>query len=364
MPEIDALGSDSCPACGAKARWDPSKQALICPYCGTVAPGELNRETGAVQEIPLAAALRDIPDADRGWQTEKRSVRCESCRAVMVLDPDRVGQNCEFCGSPALVPYEEVKSPLRPRSVLPFKVSEVQIRESIRKWYASKWFAPGSLKTRGMVDTVKGVYLPYWTFDAQADCQWWAEAGYYYYVTETYRDSKGQTRTRQVRRTRWEPASGALDHFFDDEPVPGTRGVHIGLLRKVEPFPTQELVPYDKGFLAGFVVEHYQVVLIDAYHNARESMESQLRSMCGQRVPGDTYRNLRVNAHYSEETFKLALVPVWLLTYQYGSKTYQLLANGYTGKMAGEYPKSWIKITAVVLLAAVIVLLIVLLANR
>ena len=112
-------------------------------------------------------ALREIPDDARGWQTEKRTVQCQSCKAVSVFDPERVGQRCEFCGSPKLVDYQEIKSPIRPQSLLPFRVADTAVREQIRNWYKSKWLAPGSLKSRALVDTVKGIYIPYWTFDAQ-----------------------------------------------------------------------------------------------------------------------------------------------------------------------------------------------------
>jgi len=363
MSEVEALGSDSCPACGAKANWSPAKQLLICPYCGTEVPCELDRDTGKVQEIPLAAALRDLSEDDRGWQTEKISVQCSSCHAVMVFDPDRVGQNCDFCGSPALVPYAELKSPIRPRSLLPFQVGETEIRESIRQWYAGRWFAPNSLKSKGLVDTVKGYYIPYWTFDAQVSAQWRADAGHYYYETQRYREG-GQWKTRQVRRVRWVPAHGSLEHFFDDEPVPGTRGLRPKLLRKIEPFPTNELIPYDKAYLAGFVVEHYQVVLLDAAQRARAAMDEQLHQICVNQIPGDTYRNLRIDADYSGETFKHILVPVWLLTYQYSGKPYQVLVNGYTGKMAGEYPKSVVKIVLLVLFVIFVIGLIALFANR
>ena len=75
----------------------------------------------------------------------------------MCRDPARVGQNCEFCGSPALVDYQEIKSPIRPQSVLPFKVPQDQVRDGIRRWYASKWFAPGALKKKALVDRVKSL---------------------------------------------------------------------------------------------------------------------------------------------------------------------------------------------------------------
>lgn len=363
MSEITALEKHSCPACGAQAVWNPKKQTLVCQFCGTEAPYELDKETGQIQEIDLVTTLREMPDELRGWKAEKRTVKCRSCRAISVFDPERVGQNCEFCGSPELVDYQELKAPIRPQSLLPFKVGESQVRESIRRWYASKWFAPGKLKSRALVDTVHGVYLPYWTFDARVRCPWTAQAGYYYYTTETYRDSEGRTQTRQVRHTRWEPASGRLDHFFDDEPIPGSRGVEVDLLRQVEPFPTRDLVPYDTAFLSGFVVEHYQVVLIDAARSAQESMNAQLRSMCGAQVPGDTYRDLQIYPEYSGQTFKHILAPIWLLTYDYGGKAFQVVVNGYTGRMAGRYPKSFWKIFLFVLFMAAVVLTVILLAN-
>jgi hypothetical protein len=363
MTEIAALQKRPCAACGAQAEWNPAKQRLVCPFCGTEAPYEPDKDTGQIREIDLVAALRDLPAEQRGWQTERRSVQCQSCKAVMVYDPARVGQNCEFCGSPALVDYQEIQAPIRPQSLLPFKVTDTEVRDAMRRWYAGRWFAPGPLTRRALVDRVKGVYVPYWTFDAQVHCPWRAEAGYHYYVQEAYTDNQGKRQVRQVQKTRWEPASGAIDHFFDDEPVPGTRGVDASLLRAVEPFPTRELVPYDTAYLSGFVVEHYQVVLVEAVQRSRESMHGQLEALCSREVPGDTQRNLTVFPEYSGETFKHILVPVWLLTYTYGPKTYQVVANGYTGEIAGRYPKSPWKIAGAVLLVAIIVLLIVFFAQ-
>ena len=112
MSHVEAIEHHSCPACGAAANWNPARQALICPYCGTEAPAELDRDTGNVREIPLATFLREIPESRRGYEETRTSVQCGSCKAVMVFEPDRVGQNCDFCGSPALAPYEQSKSPL------------------------------------------------------------------------------------------------------------------------------------------------------------------------------------------------------------------------------------------------------------
>lgn len=352
MPEAVAQKKFQCPACGAEAVWTPEKQALVCPWCGTVSPAQVElTATGPqlIQEHDLVAALRAIPDARRGWQASKIAVRCQSCRAITVFDPERVGQRCAFCGSSALVPYEEIKESLRPESLLPFKLSEAQVRQAVRQWWAKRWFAPNRLKRAALTDTVRGLYIPYWTFDAQVHAEWTAESGYYYWDTEWYTDAQGDRRSRQVRKIRWVPSSGSLDHFFDDELVPASRGLPPGLLRRIEPFPTGELVPYQAGYLAGWVVERYQIDLVTAAQAARERMAAHLRQMCAAQVPGDTQRNLRVAADYSGQTFKHILVPVWLLTYQFGRKSYQVLVNGYTGALAGAYPKSWVKITLAVL---------------
>jgi len=359
---VEALEKHPCPACGAQAEWNPGKQKLVCPFCGTESPYKVT-EAGKIEELDLVRALRELPDEQRGWQTEKRTVQCRSCKAVSVFDPQRVGQRCDFCGSPELVDYEEIKAPIRPQSLLPFRVAEPTVREQIRRWYKSKWLAPNALKSRALVDTVKGVYIPYWTFDAQATCPWEAESGTYYYTTETYRDDKGNTQTRQVQHTRWTHAEGQVDHFFDDEPIPGTQGVSHALLKQVEPFPTNELVAYDTSYLSGFVVEHYQVVLLDAAQASEVAMRGKLEQMCAAQIPGDTYRNLVISPRFTARTFKHILVPLWLLTYTYGAAIFHVLVNGSTGRMSGEYPKSFWKIFFLVVGIIILVTIILLVSS-
>ncbi|MEO6929630.1 MAG: zinc ribbon domain-containing protein, partial [Casimicrobiaceae bacterium] len=168
--------------------------------------------------------------------------------------------------------------------------------------------------------------------------------------------------TRQVREVRWEPAAGRLAHPFDNDLVCASVGVHPRLMRGVEPFPMKALKPYDAGFVSGWVVERYQVDLADAAQRARADMDSQLRALCAAQVPGDTYRNLSVDAHYSAQTFKHILAPVWLLTYTFGAQSFQCVINGVSGAIAGEYPKSPWKI-ALLVVAAIVVIAIVVAAN-
>lgn len=361
-PEITAREKYACPSCGGEAQWNPAKQALVCPFCGTVSPAKLN-STGSVEihENDLISALQNIGSEKRGLQVEKKAVKCQSCQAISLFDPQKVSQRCEFCGSSALIPVEQQGQAIRPESLLEFKISEAQVRDSVRAWYGSRWFAPSALKSRALTDTVKGIYLPYWTFDAQVHADWTAESGYYYYETEVYRDSDGREQTRQVQRTRWTFSSGSRDHFFDDELVPASRGVPAPLLRKIEPFPTTtNLKPYDPGYLSGWTVEQYQIDLVAAAQQARSEMDSELNQLCAREVPGDTHRNLSVTANYSGQTFKHILVPAWVLAYTFGAQSFQVVVNGYTGTIAGKHPLSWIKITLTVL--AVIALIVIIVA--
>lgn len=367
MAEVVSENKFPCPACGAEATWDPAKQALVCGYCGTVSPASPPADAPPLLGIPehdLASALQSIPEGDRGWETARVEVLCQSCQAISVFEPSRVGQRCDFCGSSALVPHEQTQQPFRPESLLQFKISNTQVRDSIREWYGQRWFAPNALGTRAMTDQLHGVYLPYWTFDAQVHADWTAESGYYYYETESYTDSQGRRQTRQVRKVRWQRSSGSLNHFFDDELVCASKGVDHTLAGEIEPFPTEELKPYRPDFLAGWIVERYQIDLVAAAQHSREVMSAKLNELCARKVPGDTHRNLQVSADWSGQTFKHILVPVWLLTYQFHGTTYHVVVNGYTGAIAGNYPKSFWKILFTVLGVLLFVLMVVLLGKN
>jgi hypothetical protein len=341
-----------CEACGAEAHWNPAKQALVCPFCGTesAAPLQVRAAGTIIAEHDLAAALRGpAAAAPRGGFAGKAAARCQSCQAISVFDAAQVGRRCDFCGSAQLVPYEQLQETVTPQSLLPMMLSEAQARDVIRAWYRRQWLAPNALGRRALTDTARGVYLPYWAFDARADARWTAQAGTYYHV---------RVNGKRVRQVRWTPAAGELSHVFDDDLVPGSTGVDRALLRRIEPFPTGSLIPYDPGYLAGWTVERYQLDLAAAAAAARHQMDATLRDLCARQVPGDTHRNLDVQATFSDERFKHLLVPIWLLTYRYGPRSYQVVVNGVTGAAAGTHPWSWVKITLLVIVALIVAYLI------
>ncbi len=275
LKEVDAQQKFACPACGGEAQWHPGKQALVCAYCGTESPYRIEA-AGEIVEHDLVATLKAVPQSARGL-LERRQVRCQHCQAISFFSAEQQGRRCDFCGSTALLPFDEGLDVIRPQSLLPFKVAEPEARNRLRQWYGSRFWAPNALKHRALTDTLHGVYLPYWTFDAQVEADWTAEAGHYFYETRTV-IVNGQPQARQVQRIRWEPAAGHVSHFFDDDLVCASVGVQPALIRGVEPFPTHELKPYDAGYVAGWVVERYQIDLVAAAQRGKADLARRARA--------------------------------------------------------------------------------------
>jgi hypothetical protein len=341
-PAVRAHWKFACPACGGEAQWRADRQTLECGYCGTVSPHVLDT-SGEIVEHDLVTALRAVPQPDRGWLGERRQVRCQHCHAISVFAPEHQGRACDFCGSAALVPFDEGTDVIRPQSLLPFRVGEPTARDALHRWYGSRFWAPRAFRRRVLTDTLHGVYLPYWTFDADAQARYTAQAGTY------HRDKDNR------RQVRWRQVSGTVSARFDDTLVCGSRGVHAGLMRAIEPFPTTaDLVPYDSGYLSGWTVERYALDLKTAAEQGQQRMLQVLEQQCARDIRADTVRDLRMDARFERRTFKHVLLPVWLVSYRYGARDFQAVVNGHTGQVAGEYPKSWVKIALAVLLALVV----------
>jgi predicted RNA-binding Zn-ribbon protein involved in translation (DUF1610 family) len=348
-----------CKQCGAGLQFAPGQAVLHCPYCGH--REEIPTTPQAIREYCLETALLQAPRAE-GWGVDRHAVHCENCGATTSFAEAQVAGLCAFCGSARVVAQESSARLIRPESLLPFTITREQATARFRHWISRLWFRPNDLQHAAQLGKIHGAYLPFWTFDAFVSSCWTAEAGYHYYETETYseRDASGNTvtRTRQVQRTRWVPAAGSRQDFFDDELVYASRGLPDSLMRRIAPFHLEQLVPYHPSYLAGFAAEEYQVDLPTGWSIAREGIQRQVYARCAGDVPGDTHRNLQVDSAFSQMTFKHMLLPVWVAAYLYGERSYRFLVNGQTGSASGEAPYSWWKISAAILAALVLLLLV------
>ena len=350
-----------CPQCGAEVDFDAERGTLLCAYCGYKTTVPVTEQ--AILEYDLQSALRDMVSVpqEMGYGEGKRSLKCESCGAVNTVDANIISAECAFCGSNQVVALDQVAQVIKPESLLPFKVDQQRAAVQFRAWLGRGFFRPNPVKKIAKDANAKlhGVYLPFWTFDAHTSSWWRAEAGYHYYVTETYTatDDQGKQvqRTRQVQKTRWEPASGYLQLRFDDVLVPATESVEREMIERIYPFDTGALVAYEPSFLSGWAAEAYTVGLQPGWETGQQIMDDKVYQACSREVPGDTHRNLQVKTAYSHMTYKHVLFPVWLASYRYSDKVYHFLVNGQTGEVQGQAPVSWIKVMLAVLLVIAII---------
>ncbi len=339
-----AAAAYRCPSCGAEMTFDPAAQGLRCGHCGATqaVAGEGGR---AIVEHALDQGLAL---ARRGLGVPVRSTRCQECGAAVSFPENVTSTACEFCGSSHVLAQEANQSLIRPESVVPFRVDGASAAAAFRKWLGSLWFRPSDLQKRARVAAMTGVYVPYWTFDAQVQSSWTAQAGYYYYETETYwdQDQKGNRvqRTRQVRKTRWQPARGSRQDAYDDVLVCASRGLPEELARKLGTFDTRGLQPYDPAYLSGWKAEEYALDLEQGWARGVGIMEQSQRQRCAADVPGDTHQSLHVTSRYGGVTFKHVLLPLWIATFRYGDKPFRFLVNGQTGEVVGKAPWSVVKI--------------------
>jgi len=337
-----------CSNCGANVEFAPGTAVLKCPYCGAETPllstGATVREH-AYGELATMAARKPVATI------APYSFTCRGCGAV--TQSDKISDHCQFCGAP-LVADATGGEMVAPEAVVPFGVDKAALREALKGWASSRWFAPNSLKKVTEAESSRSTYLPHWTYDANTLSRYTGQRGEHYYVTETYTEN-GETKTRQVQHTRWHPASGMVTRDFDDLLVNGTTRVAPKHLEKLEPWPLPQAEPYRPEYLAGHETLRYDVEPESGFDEAKTRMAGVIESDCRADIGGDEQRVDWVDTDYRDVMFKLMLLPVWIAYYLHTGKTYNVLVNGQTGEVAGERPYSAAKIAAAIVLALAVI---------
>lgn len=323
---------------------------LVCGYCGY--SEDISVEKTEVKEYSLDEALRS-GNIKKGWGTELKSLSCKSCGATSEISPTVQSTACPFCGSAQVIDEKPPEDVFTPENVIPFIIDKNKSLEKFQQWVGTgfaAFFRPAALKGNWQLGKMNGMYIPFWTFDADTFSNWNAMAGYYYY--EERRNSKGET--EKVQKTRWEPASGSHKQFYNDELVCASKGLDRGMIKTLEPFDMKKLTPYKTEYLAGYGAERYTVDLKEGWGIGQKQIADKIRDACAKAVPGDTYKDLSVRTSWHDMKFKHILLPVWVATYEFGGKTYRFLVNGESGEVSGEAPLDWVKvIITIVILCAI-----------
>ncbi len=341
-----------CDQCGADLRFDPGEGQLACDHCGntrsldTAAPWG-----GAISELDFRRALNEALPLEE--MEETRVSTCPNCAAQVEFDPNVHAAECPFCATPVVTDTGAHRH-FKPKGLLPFAFDESTARASMTDWLGALWFAPNGLQDYARKGRrMQGIYVPYWTFDADTRSAYKGERGVVYYETHTVvRD--GKRVQQQVPKVRWTPKSGRVARFFDDVLVLASRSLPKRFTDALEPWDLSALEPYRPEFLAGFRAEGYSVDLDEGFHEARAHMDRVIARDVKFDIGGDRQRIHAIDTAVSDVTFKHILLPVWLAAYKYRGKTYRFVVNGRTGRVQGERPYSAIKIAIAVLIGLIL----------
>ena len=332
-----------CDQCGADFRFDPERGLLLCDHCGNTSEisGSGPWSGGSIREIDFQTAIADrLPSQE---MEETRVTKCPNCAAQVEFDPGVHAAECPFCATPVVADTGSNRH-IKPKGLLPFALDEQTARSEMNQWLGGLWFAPNGLQEYARKGRkMTGIYVPYWTFDAQTHSAYRGEHGTVYYETRRV-VRNGKSETVRVAKVRWRPASGRVARFFDDVLVLASRSLPKKYTDGLEPWDLSALEPYQPEYLAGFRAEAYGVELDEGYSEARSHMDRVIMRDVKFDIGGDRQRVHAIDTRVSDVTFKHILLPVWLAAYKYRGKSYRFVVNGRTGAVQGERPWSGWKI--------------------
>ncbi|SCW41403.1 hypothetical protein SAMN02910456_01014 [Ruminococcaceae bacterium YRB3002] len=329
----EASAEKKCPSCGGILLFDPGWDRLVCQSCGNKFDIPELQSDEAAEEIDIATA-KSIASHD--WGIKTRVIQCGNCGAETVNDALQMSGRCPFCGSTIVTALEEDDDMIAPTAVIPFKVSQSHAEMYFKQWIGKRFFAPSDIKDGSRLNGFTGIYLPYWTFDADTTTDYKGKYGY------TYGSGDDEY-------TKWYTKSGHFDKFIDDYTVPASRRLTDDkFISKAAHFSLSAAKNYTPQALAGFVAERYTIGLEEAWKTARNGIFKLLEYETKNLESADTYKNVKMSTTYRNITFKYVLVPLWISSFTYDGKLYNIVINGQTGEVFGEWPKSRKKILILV----------------
>lgn len=358
IPQGEGGRTFPCPSCGGDLVFAIGADHLTCPHCGVRQELALDPEA-RIAEQDLAGALARLAAGHHEVLPNGIELDCRGCGATVAFTGALTATECAFCGTP--LQREDVHRAterLAVDGVLPFRVDHQSAAVTLRKWVASRWFAPGEFKRRGVRGRFAGVFLPFWTFDSMTSTVWQGQRGDAYWVEV----GSGKNRRRE-RRVSWTRVSGSFQCFFDDVVVGAASALPDQLMVALEPWPLAELRPFAESYLAGFQARTYDIALDAGFATGKLRMEAALRADVRRRIGGDEQRIDSMDVRFDALTYKHLLLPLWLMSYQFHDKTFQVAVNATTGELVGERPWSWVKIGLAVLAVLLVVLLVVVMAE-
>ncbi len=361
---MSALLEYKCPCCGGAIAFDSSLQKLKCPYCDT----EFELETLKSYD----EQLRSDEESEMVWDTASGGewvdgeesgmlvYTCNSCGGEIICDDDTAASSCPYCGN-LVVMTGNLSGALRPDVIIPFKHDKQAAKDAFKAYLKDKKLLPTLFSSDSHIEEIKGVYVPVWLFDANAEASMrfsattgrvWSDSNYNYRETGHY----------SLRR--------AGRFAFRNIPVCGSTKLQSEMLESLEPYDIRDTVDFQTAYLAGFMADKYDISAEESIGRANERITESVEAMLRDSVEGEysitgvTGRSIR----FGDGRTRYALYPVWLLNTRWKGENYLFAMNGQTGKFVGDLPmdkkKYWGSFAAIAAAVAAVVYFFVWLSSR
>ena len=336
-----------CPACTAPLHFSEETGRLECDYCGSSFSVEEMESRSAEKEQQAAEAFEkaaaeakadakdwDGPDAQDSWGeagTHLKTYSCPSCGAELICDEATAATSCPYCGNNAIIPGQ-FRGALKPELVIPFQIGKDEAVKALKAHYKGKPFLPKSFSDENHIQEIKGIYVPFWLFDGQAEADV-SFAATRSTVMVTGRERITTTRHFDVRR------AGTVS--FEKIPVDASKKMPDDYMDSLEPFRYDAMVPFSTAYLPGFFADIPDVSIEECSLRAElRATDTAVESMSRQVSGYETCVPTRKDAQLRRGKVRCALLPVWLLSTQWQGQNFLFAMNGQTGKMVSDLPVS------------------------
>ena len=330
---MSVLQEYKCPCCGGAIEFDSNTQKMKCPYCDTEFDIKALKSYDETLKSDAADSMEWETSAGMEWESGEadglRSYVCKSCGGEIVGDENTAATSCPFCGNPVVM-MGQFSGALKPDIIIPFKLDKKAAKEGLQKHLTGKRLLPKVFKDQNHLDEVKGIYVPFWLFDADAD----ANVRYRATTVRTWSDSDyNYTETSHYSVFR----AGSVG--FENVPVDGSSKMPDDLMESVEPFNIGEAVDFQTAYLAGYLADKYDVTAEQSVDRANERIKRSTEDTFASTVKGySTVTPEGSNINLRNGKAKYALYPVWVLNTTWKGQKFTFAMNGQTGKFVGNLP--------------------------
>ncbi len=344
--------SYKCINCAAPLQYNAQKQKFACEFCESEFDESELADYFSKLEKKLDQEYKKEPDpvSDDEFDEFAALYVCQSCGAEVITDKNTAATFCVFCHNPVMI-SNRMAGNFKPNRVIPFSISEEDAKNRFMEFCSKKKFLPNDFLSNAQLDMMKGVYYPYWLVDSLKTGgiratgkkkRRWTEGNYEYEEITTY----------SVVR------DGSID--FRDYPHTALKeDENLKGLKYVNPFDESGYKPFMMSYLSGFLAEKRDLERQEAQAEVDKELEGYAEKIFSETLKEyDTYNIDDIRLSTIRESWDYALLPVWLLTFDYNDKKYVYAMNGQTGKNYGELPLDKKKLTlfAIALFFGVLIL--------